>query len=600
MVVQRRKRPDIEGQPALSPSSKPDVSSDSLEVYDKEKEDIRLFSTVMQMYNACRVLTTILLLSSFFVIFHSASSNSALSHRIDDRKIREYPKVIEEGLDELPPIELDPDIAKDDAFGIAQHYLKNYTSRFMKEAQKLQADYARLYGGIRSARHLLQNTLHEFGGDSWVRLLQGKRDKLLHMVVIGHGTAAGYQNRHDQSFSFILQRILQPIMSLFQIQFVLSNIALGNVASFPYLWCIQEHISGLNTQNGTLIDVVFLDLDQSTSVTDTEIILRQVIGLSTPPPLLVIRGTKGDADLLDLLQHYIDGNSLKSPVLMDWKDAVVPFLMVKPSKRPLGFHNWSEGISLDSTKAMGYWTPNQHNLVAWTLSIFLLKHMELLVACNAGYYQLNAEEKEQIKFHDPILARASALKDPWSVYLYYPSESRKCLTSNGPARNLLPMTEFSKTSNHSNTYFESQNNQLGWKLDLDESEKKKSKILNHEGFHDILASFYGSFSSGALTFDLDVESMSQFIICNSQSINSVCRLDRDVSFLIDDEKPKSVTKIISDLISYNGFQNCALITLNVPKKGKIKVKVEVAKNGILRENHVCSISHIVWQKEDSK
>ena len=605
MVVQRRKRTE-----SCSPTSSveaDDSSSDESDVNSKARVGVRE-SFALTIYNVCRLPTAIVFVWFVVVVSSSGSSSSkpltlreARMRELDPQQKPDYVVVVmteEEGLDQLPTMELDPEIAMHDVFGVAQLYLKNHTSLFMKEAKQLQEDFAGLYGGIRPSRHMLEKTLHEFGGDAWVRLLQRKQNSVLHMAVLGDATAAGYGNNHQHAFSFSLQEIMKNAMASFKIDFQVTNVALEHVATFPYLWCIPEFVQMGKSNYKTSIDVVYVDLGPSMSAHDLELVVRQIVGLKTRSPLLILRDKKDDESRLELLQHYIDGGALQSPVLMDWEDAVEPFLEVKPSQRPGGFDDWTIWGAAESPHKRSYWTPAQHKMVAWVLAMYFLKELELLVATEAGFYELGDEQEGEL--HSPILAKASALKAPWSKYLYFPSSSRKCMTSFDPADNLVPssgaVTQDVHIEHPKGMVFYT----AGWVLDMENSERKEKLRSQHHGFKDAQASFHGIAASGTLTFDFEVDFFSNMIVCESQALMEPegCRLDEDVEFTINNQPVKSVQRIATDDISYRGKQHCVLVEFESGESGEVQLGMTVTNNKVTIKGGPCSISHIIWQDTD--
>lgn len=605
MVVQRRRRTD-----SVSPDSSieaGDSSSDESDVNSKARADVNERS-IMTVYRVCRVLTAVLMFAFVLVVSSSRTSASkpltfqeAKMIELNAQRKPDHVLVVmteEEGLDQLPPMELDPHVAIHDAFGVAQQYLKNHTSSFMKLANQMQEDYAGLYGGIRPSRHMLENTLHEFGGDAWVRLLQRKRNSILRMAIVGDATAAGYGNYHNQAFSFNLQETMEKVMSSFKIDFQVTNVALEHVPTFPYLWCIPEFVQMGKSGGETSIDVVYVDLGPSLSASDLELIVRQILGLSTPAPLLILRDKKDDDGRMELLQHYLDGGNLRAPVLMDWEDAVEPFLRVKPSRRPVGFADWMLWGAAELPHKRSYWTPAQHKMVAWVLAMFFLKQLELLVAAEAGLYQLEVEQEGEI--HSPILAKASALKEPWAKYLFFPSSFRKCMTSFDPANNLLP----SSGSVTQDVHLEHPKGMAfytsGWVLDMENSERKEKLRSQHHGFKDVLASYHGIAASGTLAFDFDLEATSELIVCESQAPSEPtgCRLDQDVEFTINGQPVKSVRRIATDSVSYQGKRHCVFIEFESRESGYVQFGMMVTNKTVMINSGPCSISHIIWQDND--
>jgi hypothetical protein len=502
----------------------------------------------------------------------------------------------EDGLDQLPPLNLDHDIVVQDVFGVAQTYLRNYTSSFMKQSQNLQEEFASLYGGIRPSRYLLENTLFEFQGDSWVRLLQRKRRSTLHMVIVGQATAAGYGNFHHHAFSFSLQSIMEKTMSMFKIKFLVTNIALEHVAILPYLWCIPEFTRKTAEKKEAPIDIVYLDLDSLMELNDFEIVLRQIIGLSTPPPQIIIRDMKQHEDRFELLQDYIKKGALHDPVLLDWKDAVLPFLQLKPSRRPSGFSDWSTWGAEEASHKQAFWTVSQHKMVAWILSMFLLKQLELLVAAEEGFYSMQAQSDE-FEFFPPF-RKFSDLNEPCMHHLAYPSPSRKCLTTFDPADNLIPSSGESNKEVHLEHPKGMMFYTSGWVLDLENSERKEKLRSQHLGFKDILASYHGLSVSGTITFNFKVGEISGLILCESQYIekrDQGCKLHEDVSFLVNDEPVDSIQIINHALTSFQGKNLCVYLDFKSHVTGDVTLAMSVSNNKIALSHGPCSISHILWQ-----
>lgn len=555
-------------------------------------------------FNVCTALTALLIIGFIAYLHERPRPLNFREKQLLDSGAQSRPdhvRVImeeEEGLDTLPPIELDPKIAKDDAYGVAQQYLKKHTSSFMGQAQELQSEFARLHGGIRPARHLLENSLKELGQqDAWARLLQRKQNDVLHMVVLGNATAAGYGNLHSDAFSFGLENMVKNVMKSFHIDFKVTNVALEHVADFPYLWCIPEFTG---TADDT-IDIVYLDLGPSLTAQHLELALRQVMGLSSPAPLLILRDSKDDKDRKELLEHYVEGGILQAPVLMEWKDAVDPFLQVKKSRRPDGFEGWDDWGTTNAPHLESYWTATQHQMVSWILSMFFLKHLELLVAHNDGLYEIKEDpQQQQPSLHAPILAKASALKDPWSKYVYHTSSSRNCRTSFDPADN-LKVLEGSSTQE---VLVEQPKGMLfytsGWVLDMENSERKEKIRSQHLGFKDVLASYHGLPASGTLKFELDATT-SDFVVCGthqSEPQPKACRLDKDVTMTVNSKPVKSVTQITMEAASYLGDQNCFFVQLDKKTKGNVILGVEVTNERVTLSKGPCSISHIIWQEDD--
>jgi hypothetical protein len=238
-------------------------------------------------------------------------------------------------------------------------------------------------------------------------------------------------------------------------------------------------------------------------------------------------------------------------------------------------------------------------MVGRILAMFLLKQLELLVAHEEGLYEL--EEEPQVQLPSPILVKASSLKEPWSKYIYHSSPTRTCLSS--LTGNLHP----SAGSSTQDVLLEHPKGMLfytnGWVLDLENSERKEKLRSQHLGFKDMLASYHGIPASGVLSFDLHLKETSDLIVCEAQSgspqpSDEACKLDQDVEFTLNKGVVKSIKRIETDFVSYEGKRHCFLVQLAKRTSGKATLGMHVTNQKVTLAKGPCSVSHIIWQEDE--
>ena len=562
----------------------------------------------------------------------------------------------ENGLDRLPDLTLQKNrLVEWDVFAVGQRYFspnaskskqqqQQQSSPFVKTAQNLQDDFTHRYGGIRSSRYLLQQSLQSSDETeaAWTRRLHDKQqtatgNKEWHIVTLGQGRVAGYGNYHQQAFPFVLDWTLQKAFAQLGMHLTVTNAALEHLAVFPHLWCLDEFLPKQNKKTMP-IDVLYVDFGVLSS-TGLELLVRFVIGFQQQqqqqePPLLVLWESRQNPKRLEVLQHYVELGLMVEPVLVDWTDAVSPFLQVKPSKRPMGFAQWNDFGNARHKKShdKSLWTIAQHELTAGLLSMHTLKHLQLLVAHDMGAYTVPespttttlsiphnhnkpTRKDETTVLPYPVLAKASELKEAWSDLLYFGNDRARvhCRTSFDPSDSLASHIaeggiEGDVLSVHhpkGALFYNS-----GWVLDMEDGERREKQLSEHLGFVDTQKTYNGIPASGRLTLSLPPIALQLVVVCESQAPprQEACDLAKDVSFVWimgKEEQPASrVERIQTDAVSYRGKRHCVVVglpeeSLDTPKTKRqrrqpLRLGIEVSNTKVTLSKGPCSISHVVW------
>jgi len=532
-------------------------------------------------------------------------------------------------LDELPQLELftKPQAWKINAFDIAKEYLvpleeeahNNSTNDvktlhlLARKASETRSAFAVKYGGETAAKYLIQECIKVLTADSggkldpsfpWVRVFQRAREqRKMTIAFIGQSTTAGYGNHHKQSFPFVLENLLQPLLKILDIELIVRNHAMEHIGPFPYTWCLNEYI-------GTDVDIISWDFGPTTPQ-DLEIWIRAILALDYKP-MLIFRDSFAAGGRHKIVQQYVDANLLQAPTIFDWEVAVKPFLQVKAIKRPAGFIDWNifgvpPGVqALPGQNNKENWTIRQHALVGDVLCIWLLGYVELMVAAQLGTYDI-PKPGEIAALHTPLFATASQLKKPYSNLLYFTSPSQlSCYTTFDPVlsgnMNFVASgtVEAPLLDPKGATFYNS-----GWVLDL-EPDERKEKLLTKEwdylGMKDTQKSFYGLQASGTLAMRLEMSNgpLELLVLCESHSPpkKDACVLGHDIDVEISGEKAPGLTRIDSDAVAFNGKRLCYLVDLPEGIKSKIgdvELEIRVSNALVTWSKGACTLSHIIWK-----
>lgn len=169
----------------------------------------------------------------------------------------------------FPVFQLDPGRSKSDAFGIhdllvAEQHTKEQPDlkAFYDEASRLKNQFAARYGGENAARYLLHSGVETFSLSAHAgkrahdvssvpsglnhtahRVLDARhRQRPFKVAFGGYSVTVGRGNYFNQSYPFVLRRLLTKPMKLLGVDLQVRNAAIGGVPSFPYGWCLDNFL----------------------------------------------------------------------------------------------------------------------------------------------------------------------------------------------------------------------------------------------------------------------------------------------------------------------------------------------------------------------
>jgi len=518
---------------------------------------------------------------------------------------------------------------------------------FKKISQEIRTDFASRYGGVQAARAILQKAISTFpvsgsgsgSGSGEVnnieytaqRIHQARIEKRqFRFGFAGYSVTTGRGNYFNQSFPFVMERILEPSMKALGIKWSVVNAGIGGVPSFPYGLCLDNFL-------GKNPDVVFWDFamnEANDSVEGFEAYIRRVASLNKSKdvaPMLLVRDTMA-ANRTMMLQKYVNAGALIDPIVVHTDPAVDPFLEIDEASRPIGFREWREfGAPPNAPgKSRHHPAKNEHEFIGYVMAMHFLAALELLAAADMGLYQLKPLPQRS-GLAAPVNANDNKSSSPWTSILlgnpkndtYWDLKPVQCRTSfdpilEGNLKDILISKNVEDTMDIMLPKGPMVYN-AGWVLDLGDAEKRAKQKLDRYGglgFLDSKKAYYGVHASGVIEFFLPSREMSSVIVCESnENRNSMsCNMKTDASYsiggaLVEDEDISAI-----DTIGFTYLGRSICVHIAVPSKATVTTNdksmnnesitgagskgfvlaVAVKSKRIRSKAQSCNVSHLIW------
>ena len=459
------------------------------------------------------------------------------------------------------------------------------------------------------------------------------------MAFAGYSVTVGRGNHLEQSYPFILQNILAPILQIppFNTKLIVRNSAIGGIPSFPYGWCLSNFL-------GNDADLVSWDygMNEGNGALGLESYVRQSLLLPKSPPLFVLLDMKSKKRL-DILQQYVNLGVMPDPIALGNKDAVDKKLLSLPeNERPIGLQKWDEWGAPKGAPGQSPWHPKkmEHELMGWMLSMYMLDALDDALNVmesdsnwrNSIFAKIEQHTAEEVVLPPPITdasktGAASMLHGTASQInnKEWHMDHISCRTSFLPnVSGELNSIILSGVAKDDEDMLQSRDDSLfngGWVMDVGKLERDtKLKVLKYGGlgYVDMKTALYGIPSSGTLKLRLPYEGFKTIshpainihaseyfnavVFCevNEKRSDDECKMISDLNFRLGDASvAKSNVSQVKDVASYLKKDIC--IRVEIPKDAKLDaelglvVEVTVSGSGVSRENGACSISHVIWE-----
>ena len=466
----------------------------------------------------------------------------------------------------------------------------------------------------------------------------------------GYSVTVGRGNYYNQSYPFIMQKVLQPVFEAVDLKLVVRNSAIGGIPSFPYGWCLPNFL-------GSDSDVVSWDygMNEGNDANAFESYMRHSIATLPKRPMMIMLDNKRPR--VDMMKWYHQNGGLLDSIAVGRGDVVKKtFLKFNEDdeKKPIGFRKWLEWGAPKGSPGQSNWHPKkmEHELIAWMIAMRFLdaldaaidmldnnvivegddKHVKLALLPPPISMQKNdigpatparllygiplgdARDDAQVPWHmDPVSCRTSFLPNIQGGLAE--------IVVSGLAEDVGDDLKSRDDTQYSS----------GWVVDVGKVEretKRKVEKVGGLGYIDMKNALYGIPESGTLRLSLPHERpvhnhphdqdsdmlarhwFDTLVFCevNEKRGKDECTPEKDMAFVVGGVKSKAVQ--ITNAAAYLKKSIC--INVDIPVDARVMVKdtgdegtenaiveltvdVSVSNKSINRKNGACSISHVVWQ-----
>jgi CheY-like chemotaxis protein len=420
---------------------------------------------------------------------------------------------------------------------------------------EVRAEFEKRYGAATAAT-ILSRGVQEYGSvdATAVRMLTAAAaGRSLVLSFAGYSVTVGRGNHLQQSFPFVVQRILEPVLQhspYLQMNVTVRNAAIGGIPSFPYGFCF-EHFLGRDA------DVISWDysMNEGNGAAVLESYLRQSQQQLPNRPMVILLDT--NKRRCSVMETYTKQGLLADGLCVGMaKDVLDKSLLDQlnqegndDSHLPVGLQHWQDFGAPQKCPGRGSWHPKrmEHELIGWMMAMYFIKAVEqaeAMAAANANWKTTygatgatssphgssSASSSPALRFpatiHTPpdndadvtelLFGHAATSTDNSSKEPQYSMKQLSCRTSFLPAVDqdkVIPSVVVSGLSpgitadnimdDRSDTAYQS-----GWVLDVSKVERQtkvKVEQCGGLGYVDMKIALYGIPESGPLRLWLPLE-----------------------------------------------------------------------------------------------
>ena len=474
------------------------------------------------------------------------------------------------------------------------------------------------------------------------------------MAFGGYSVTAGRGNLFNQSYPFVVKRLLDEPMKNFGISSLeIRNAAIGGIPSFPFAWCLENFL-------GDDADLVSWDFSMSEAIGDAEggtaegleAYIRHVHSMNRSPMLLVL-DTFAAKERRQLLSELEESGINTDTLVVHSKRASESLVSLSEDIVPLGFSDWRKwGAPLGAPgQAPHHPAFREHELIAWIIAMHFLSAIELADACldpNIDILdicnKMQAESKgdySKKSLPSPSTADKNLTEHLTALFYGHPVNEKiksslwtmypvSCFTSFQPALGgALSSLITGGTANtrdldvmlvKGSKFYNS-----GWVLDLSPAEKKAKRLVERysTGHIDSKQAYYGVAASGALKLFLPVNAenlqrkdvhegttartvIQSVVVCQVNEVwgtKNECLIETDVDFRVGGIKASHVNAIKFRGAAYLGKPIC--VDIGLPEEWEIAsddkgnlgilMEISVSNRKVNRHEGPCSVAHVVCQ-----
>jgi hypothetical protein len=285
---------------------------------------------------------------------------------------------------------------------------KEFHTRYGTEySKRLLRDGVKRYGSIQGTAQRIINlvaTTHQTD-EANASSQKGLRSNFV-LSFAGYSVTVGRGNFFNQSYPFVLQRILEPLFDslLFDVvddnnnkvhigfNAVVRNSAIGGIPSFPYGFCF-DHFLG---RDSNVISWDYSMNEKSRDASVLEAYIRQsqnqfydyrahgILTSSQLPPMIIVLDMNDQR--CSLLEHYTTAGLLPDAMCIGmakdiFKSPKGEVFAVPDKERPKGFQSWDAFGAPDKCPGRSQWHPKkmEHEMIGWMIAMYFVDVVEYIV-----------------------------------------------------------------------------------------------------------------------------------------------------------------------------------------------------------------------------
>ena len=562
------------------------------------------------------------------------------------------------------------------------------TTKAREKIQSIRTEFYNRYGGEEEAVAMLKRGLQTFGSSSsestfHSESLKGTAHRFLSILLHhqqqqqqqqqtntnnkeatlpkfifsfgGYSVTVGRGNHLSQSFPYIFQSIISPLLQSIQMELQVRNAAIGGIPSFPYGWCLKNFLGsdshgiswdyGMNEGKGGLGLESYLRHGMSFSKNNNDNNNHN----NNEAPLFVMLDDKPTRK--KVLQYYVEKGYLIDPLMLGRADVAVrkELLKLPEDQRPKGLQNWEEWGAPKGAPGQSPWHPKkmEHELMGWMLAMYFVDAVEVALGIMEGGSGDGGDDWKESLLHDEMykqhgskgsvlpppttdgsgsgvlsLLHGVAKQDHGEEWTMPPVSCRTSFLPNISGH--LESIIVSGVTKDDQDMIKPRDDALfnsGWVMDVGKVERETKEKVNKYGglgYIDMKTALYGIPSSGTLKLWLPYEGSTNtrsshealdyfqsvvFCEVNEKRGDKECNMISDLEFHVGGASiSRQHVKQIKGVASYLKKDIC--IHVDIPTSAKITAKdgtpgldvdVTVINSEVSRENGACSISHVIWQ-----
>lgn len=481
-------------------------------------------------------------------------------------------------------------------------------------------------------------------------ILAMQNDKRFIMSFGGYSVTVGRGNCYNQSYPFVMERILKPVFEELDLELTVRNSAIGGIPSFPYGWCLGNFL-GLDS------DVVSWDygMNEGNGAEAFESYIRQSVSSLPKRPMMIALDNKKPR--MNMMKQYAEKDILIDSIAVGRGEVVEKrFLDMKEEDRPEGFQDWDKWGAPEGSPGQSSWHPKykEHEMIGWMIAVHFLDVVKQAIEMlESDKVDIDKEKHSKLNLLPKPVSNVDANggsntptqilygvplddSDPEGLWHMDPVSCRTSFLPNiSGSLNDIVISGVAESVGDDLQSRDDAQYKSGWVLDVGKVErdtKRKGLKFGGFGYIDMKNALYGIKESGTLSLriphegpvhnhahDQDSDTLAThwfdtIVFCevNEKRTSEECKFVQDLEFIVGGVKADEVVQI-TNAAAYLKKNIC--VNVVIPKaavvqfktldegdgstqsmdKVELSIDVSVKREDVSRAKGSCSISHVIWQ-----